>query len=522
MIFYRVQFGISGETRNPEITFDCKFINMLIFYFRPIKGLLLLMILLVCSCKSENNKFKDAKVYFKGDSSKTKAVEFLIENVKDHYSLVFYYKDRKGKVVDKKLVGYLGNDPDLFLDSVGAILGIEKRMDSTQISVEFLINDVENAYSFYENNPMGLKVEDDIFYNYVLPYRVGYEELNDWRVHFNTRYWKYIETFAVKDNLSSLLRLIQREQNIWFHPYQRLNINDFTFSPNLTFNQMLALKYPRSCEDYSIYYLYVFRSLGIPAAYEVIPLWGKFNYGHSETSIMDKDGVFYPARLNDTAPFKYQIAKMYRRQFEKVENPYDQIKKTGIEEANIPDYFNQPDLIDITQERTEVSDIVLGFSPLEEEKVGYLCIYNAGKWKEVEWAEYNDTLKGYEFKNMGRKILYHLSTYKNGKQVLLNEPFILDTVGMVKKITGKEKNLDVRIYKNDRHSDLEKGIRYKLKIWDASTKSWRVLDNVIGNEEGVYLKELPINALFLLEETGFNADAVRPFTINNNNSQIWW
>lgn len=483
--------------------------------------LLIFFSLVLSSCNFNENKYHKALNHFEGDTLKSKAISFLVENIGDQHSVVYRYRNEKGEVVDEELKRYMGDDPDFFLDSIGALLELEEQMDSLVVSSDYLINEVENAFSFYENNLLGLKVDEDVFLNYILPYRVGTEELNDWRVYFNKRYTKHLKSFNRKYELKPLLQAINNEKNPWYGLYGRLKRTQFQFSPNFTHQQMLDLKWVRDCEDYAIHYLYVFRSLGIPAAYEVIPLWGKFNYGHSETAIMDKDGVFYPARVSDNEPFKYQIAKMYRRKFGKVDNPYERIKRIGVEEKDIPQYFNQRNLTDITHERTEVGNIRIKLDKSKiVEQVTYLCVYNEGWWKPVEWSQV-DISNEYSFKDMGRKILYHHATFKDGEVRLLGMPIILDTLGNQRTLNRNGNKLVVDISNFDRNSRLTEDNEYRVFEWSEVNKNWvklglkKCVDGIIQQDkvsESSLLKVEPLNG---------NYAPVRPFTIVNN-KQIWW
>lgn len=175
--------------------------------------------MILASCVGSESKYDKALKNFENDSLKFQAVKFLIENIDDHHGVVISYRDDNDNVVDDELKSYIGENTNVFLDSIGAIIMVEELMDSVVMSSDYLISDVENAFKFYENNPLGLKVDQDVFHNYILPYRIGVEELNDWRAYFNKRYTKHLQSFNRSYEMRSLLQVINNEKNPWQNIY---------------------------------------------------------------------------------------------------------------------------------------------------------------------------------------------------------------------------------------------------------------------------------------------------------------
>jgi hypothetical protein len=279
---------------------------------------------------------------------------------------------------------------------------------------------------------------------------------------------------------------------------------------------------PFSCEDNTIQALYTLRAIGIPSAYEKIPLWGKFNYGHAQETILFENGKFYPALYQDTAQFKYQIAKMYRSTFQTQSNPYDEIRNCGELIENIPDYFNYTNLIDITAERTDVSDIPVNDLPISHAKVIYLCIFNDGLWKPVAWARYDESHRFALFHDMGRKILYQMMYVDQGKARLIGEPFILDTSGKTVPIAPASTNGTLMATKCDRNKYIVNGQIYALFYWNAKRSDWIKIQTVKAIHAAITFENVPDQALYKIEPVqADNVEPVRPFTMIDN-QQIWW
>lgn len=490
-----------------------KFSNYLIFWF------ILLTTLESCTHKTT------ILTSFAGNKEQRDAGMFLLDHVNSYYGLSLRYKNSHCHNLNTFINNYLGENEDI-VDSLYAYAVVDTLWDRTNLRSDYLTKNIKLAYLHYYKNPLGMTVPDSVFYEYILPYRVGYEKLDNWREHFNDLYGSYLKTFDKElFNEKFIVDMVHDIQKISFHVYDKTGLAKYKISSNQSLREIREVAHPYDCNDYAIFKLYSFRSLGLPAAYEVVPLYGKFNYGHSETSLMHRDGKFHLTEGKTKMPYKYQIAKMYRRQFSRIESPYDKILKTGETTENIPEYFNTPHYIDITKERTIVSDITIDAKTLpigdnENARIGYLCVYNNGEWKPVEWSkrEMNDK---WVFKNMGRKILYHFALYKRGVQNLLGTPIILDTVGNVNNIqsfnTAKKHKL-FKVEKYDRNSKISNG-SFSLLYWDISQKKWNLIDtyNVEGKEITLNLTE---NTLYKLQDVNLNNNP-RPFTIKNN-EQIWW
>ena len=472
--------------------------------------------------KTAVEKYEKVLEHFKNDELKYKAAKFLIENIGDKYAIIKVFEDSSGKDISNKLRGFRGGETQEFLDSIKATSASVVLPDSQVVSPDYLIKSIEEAFKNYNNNPLKIKVPFATFCNFILPHRVGFEKVNDWRTYFNTRYTNYLKTFNKnKINDQFLISIFRQEQYIWYNYGAKFGLAAFIPSYNQTIETILELKSPNNCEDIAVFYLYLYRSLGIPAAYEVIPFFGKFNAGHAETAIMNKNGKFQPASLDDD-PFKYQIAKMYRRIYEKVPNPYVLIKEAGEDPYNIPEYFNSDHLVDITNERTIVSDITIPISTLNKKnKVAYLCVYNWGQWKPVAWAKLDRVNSTLTFKNMGRKILYQLVKIENGIK-LINSPFILDTLGTTISFNGSNKYRSITVSKFDRKIDITPKRVYVIKYWNETLSDWKIIKKEVAVSGSMVFHRIPENILLKIEEEGYTGDPVRPFTISASGEQIWW
>jgi len=335
-------------------------------------------------------------------------------------------------------------------------------------------------------------------------------------------YNAYLQSFDGEKDETFINSMVTEIQRLSFHVYDRTGLARYgRLSPDPSFDEIREVAHPYSCEDYALFKLYGYRSLGLAAAYEVVPLYGKFNHGHAEATLFHRDGKFHCTEGTTEMPYKYQIAKMYRRRFSIRESPYQKILSLGEREENIPEYFDMPYQDDITKERTIVSDITVSDGQLQDDRIGnvlYICVYNDGEWKPVEWAARQADAGQWRFRDMGRKILYHLSAYEDGFQQLVGSPFVLDSIGDVRHIAVPREAVSTRVAvrQYDRNKNISEG-NFKLYTWDVRHKNWQK-QGIFAADGNALRLSLSENALYKIEKDRTNT---RPFSIADG-GQIWW
>lgn len=459
-----------------------------------------------------------------GSKEEREAAAFLLEQVTDYYGVSHRYKNETQDNLNSLINNYLGTN-DL-VDSLSAYAVTDTLWDATHLRLNYLLKNIRQSFSHYRNNPLKMKVPDSIFNEYILPYRVGYEVLEDWRLYFNTIYNAYLSTINEKEiDERAILAMVNDYMNITYHVYDRTGLAKYPISLQQSLKDIREVAHPYDCVDYAFFKLYSYRSIGLPAAFETIPYYGKFNFGHSETSLWHRDGKFHCTEGKTEMPYKFQIAKMYRKRFSRTKNPYQLILNEGEATNNIPVYFDMPYYEDITDERTLVSDVLIhSKSALEQQlirysKIAYLCVYNNGGWKPVEWARLNKD-RNWLFKKMGRKILYQAAVMIDGQQHLIGFPFLLDSIGRTRYFMNEfsENCSNIVIEKYDRNRSFEKGV-FDLYFWNGISKNWKQIQQIRVSGEKVVL-HLATNRLYKIQAQNSDNNP-RPFSIENN-EQIWW
>ncbi len=483
-------------------------------------------LLLLASCSNNkghitaNKETGKVLANYKEDSFKLRCARFLIGNIGQRFTSRVSYADASGRNYTAEINTLSESNIKQIWDSLGINRQTHIVYDSVALTAAYIIRNIEEALDAWHNNPLHLKIPVDTFFEYLLPYRINEEELVNWRDYFRRRYLHYISYFPPDSmNMLYLVKRINIEQTGWL-----IQADKGRPEPAVTqsINHFLQLKTTWGCNDISTLKLYTFRSLGIPAALEEIPYYGKFNYGHKEVAVLFENKRFYPS-ISDTTLFKYMIAKMYRVSFSWHKSESDYIKEAGETNENIPDYFFSNNRLDITKERTPVTDIRIKSIMPPEKRVAYLCVYNAGKWQPVEWGKRNEASDTITFPDMGRKILYHSAYMADQNLHLTGEPFILDTAGLIHPIYyDSTQKTTLRLTKYDRHGDIHPDQELEFYAWSVEKKDW-IYHGTYKSISGMLLiPGAPAKALYRLHLTGASGrNPERIFTYANH-QQIWF
>lgn len=132
--------------------------------------------------KAKNNRSELLKVldYYKSDSLKRKAAEFLIENMPGRIAYHYKYIDSIQELKKEWIVNGFVKDEDLE-KMEREWLKPEIRKDIEYITADFLISNIDNAFQAWQERPWGKYIPFDVFCEYILPYKASNEPLEEWR-----------------------------------------------------------------------------------------------------------------------------------------------------------------------------------------------------------------------------------------------------------------------------------------------------------------------------------------------------
>lgn len=186
--------------------------------------------------------------YYESQPLKLQATEFLIENM-------YHYSEVEG----------------------------ETKFDIRNIAAEYLIQNIETAFTAWEEAPWKEEVDFETFCRFVLPYRVSDEPLSDWRDTLRNEYAHLIKDKRHASEAFSKVYIALLER------FKKLYDNDVPSPDVMSLHHTLQ----GTCSQRSIYVISVLRSLGIPAAYDSTPFWGNYSTsGHAWVSFVNNGRTF--------------------------------------------------------------------------------------------------------------------------------------------------------------------------------------------------------------------------------------
>jgi len=295
--------------------------------------------------------------------------------------------------------------------------------DYSTMTAELLIENVEWAFLARETFAWCRSLPEDIFFEYVLPYRSTQEPLHSWRPALYEQYAPTTQGLGTALDVTEAVnacntQIFHFDSLYYRHPEDR------------DIPTLLACGVGR-CEDMSNISNYSLRAVGVPTTSDFTPRWPKGDNNHAWNAVWS-GGRWYTfmgceagAEPVWDAIKNRPFAKVYRESFSA-----DPIMGPA------PDGTQPPRLmrvaaIDVTPEYTRVSDVSLRVD--NPDRATYLCVFNFGAWREVAgaWAD-EDRVR---FRNVGNQdILYCATRYVEdetgwGDHIPVAPPFILHLDG---------------------------------------------------------------------------------------------
>ncbi len=472
------------------------------------------------------------------DSLKLKAACFLIENMPGKGYLKFQEFNANG-ISSFDLFKF-----DIGIDSINILkknfedsthCGLiyfsdpEFIEDIKTIKANDLIDDIEYSFKTREY-PWCKQLSFDQFEEYILPYRLHGEPLQNWRKSFfeNTD-WIFKRIGDTVDRI----KIAGAINDSMSRKYRYLHGSLSYFPGNLDLAQLNAARGGR-CDDLNMALSYWLRALGIPAASEFTPYWANGNFGgHSWVSILDTTGKFVPMNasfdnpVRDALPFKDgRLAKAYRNVY-KIQDSYYAQNETikELPEENVKD---------ITQEYVPVATAKIDIHPADTTEKVFLGVLNGNDWKPIP-TETNRSGKEVVFENIGRNALYAPLTIVNGIVRTVGRPFVVTRKGDIEAIMEDKSTLinvcfDVSqfYYRPNLYKK-----RMQVYYWDNSAQDWIATGDIktllIDQDEvkkskkysPITFNNIPANAIYRIAD----ADAAvkqfgRPFIYDHELAQF--
>jgi len=409
------------------------------------------------------------------DSLQLRAAIFLIQNMPgngyykydefDNFGKCSYNLFKKDLGIDsinilKKEYEISNGKGTIFFKKAGFIEDIQT-INSAQ-----LIQNIEYAFKAWRM-PWARHLDFNQFEEFILPYRIGNEPLQNWRKQFFENSQWIFDKIKNNNDPIEIAGIINDSMK---HKYRYIHDAIKYFPGQFTVEEMNATLGGR-CEDLNMIVGYWLRAIGIPTALEFTPYWANSNYGgHSWLSILDTTGKFVPMNpgydnpVRDSLPFKgAHLAKAYRL-FYRLNDTFYNKDSSGIK---LPERAYQ----DITSEYLPVANAKVSIIKHDNKSI-YLGVLNGTNWKPLITETIQNKVS-VTFKNIAREVLYApIVIQQDNQSQTVGNPFFLNSKGEVQEFTPNNEKL-ISIYvdvSNLRAALFEKNCQ--VVYWNNETNEW--------------------------------------------------
>ena len=492
------------------------------------------LILLIFYCSpffsQKKHPLRDVAGHYKelGETEKFKAALFLLKNMSIHKSIGVDWYQKSGEKLPFSEFNFDDYPNALnYIQKNKATAKLRTSYDKEQLSVSFLIKNIDDAFSYWKTKPWSKHYSFNDFCEYILPYKSQVEPLEDWRALWQD---DLFETLSNHENESDPVQMCTYVLN---------QIQNFGFvirrkdpQPVLTSSQM-QFRRDGTCVDLTNTSLLANRSIGIATTIDFTPHFGASSGRHFWNTVINSENQHIPFNGRGGHPYAYdanfrRLGKVLRITYSKQKSslatlvPKNQIPTLTLQNSNFKD---------VTSEYVDVADITYNFLTDIGTKTKFLNVYNKGRWRVLWWGE-TDANHRTTYKNMGKNLVYLPSQYnylsKADKHVYERFPILLNTVGKTiilkpdfsKTYSGTISRRNQIIAKNNENNTFEFADHKKLHLLYFD-KTWQFSGTYTVENESITVKKVPTNALFKLipdKPDGFE----RIFTINPKTNQMVW
>lgn len=468
------------------------------------------------------------------DSLKREAAIYLIGNLGDKHAYTdFELQDSTGNTIPFNVLDYpdydsLRNAWDILEDRHGELHfeRIAYVKDYDTISSDYLINNIDLAFRAWREKPWAHHLEFKDFCAYVLPHRSTNEPLSEWRSYFIEEYDWLQDSMQNPTDPAEAAALINEDLKSWFSFDPRF----YEHPADQGLQSLIEGKMGR-CEDMTNLAIYAMRANGIAVTSDYTPYWANTGNNHAWNALINKDGgvtIFMGAEAN---PGEYSLsnryAKVYRKTYARQEHSLTEA--SGLPADSLPGYINRSFYKDVTAEYGDAYNVRIRlYENPENHKVAYICVFNTGKWRPVDWAEIDGAHA--KFDDMAGNVMYLPAYWENDKVVPAAAPFVLDNSGAVHMIIDEETDpvaLDLNrttrrttehTTDNIRQANLELGTAYILYYW---SDKWMPLDTLQAKGQSLKFSGVPRHSLLWLKEKD-GREEERIFTLDNSGQAVFW
>lgn len=442
------------------------------------------------SMAGENRKeLEKVLEYYKKDSFKLKAAQYLIVNMPFHFSRVEYFQSPDGKRYVPDVTAFPDNQAVKkncdSLQAKGYFIQKDLVYDSKTLTSDYLIRNIDLAFKIWQK-PWVRDLAFEDFCRYVLPYRSQTEPISDLRKELMERYLPLLDTTLVKNAFEACM--IVNAQFMVDLKYKKTG-NPLYPTIEETYYAKMG-----ECDALCNFATYVMRAVGIPVVVQNT-IWTNMDLGHSWNAVL-QEGHFYdfsPAYVQPDI-YKYKLAttsylkpaKIYRYLFE------PEYKEKRVHDDGYITYLKNPLLRDVTAEgesRTFHLRIATDKIVSKTEKPVYLCAYNNNQWEPLAIGVLKDSIC--EFENVaGNNIFIVAEAIDEQSLQYICAPFLAKTDGSTHKfIPNIQKMKQIELLREENKPPA------KLYYWDTMSNLFKYINCDSINDKKQFYTKIPENSL---------------------------
>lgn len=379
------------------------------------------------------------------DPQKLKAAKYLIANMPGHYSYADTIMANRFYDVALKILKS-GKDAEWQRDTIRQISErdfpgmMENTVSDLKVmTADYLIYSIDHAFTQWRTRPWAQHLTYEEFRDWLLPYKVSeLQKFDHWRDTLSAHFSDSISRLPIDNDqcwtIYGALDIVRNEMVGKLKPY--LAWTTESGHPLLSAETMANTTYG-SCLDYVTLGTAVFRSVGLPAAVDNVPLWGRNHEGHSWFTQLTDQGKQVPTSNDITMPAGWGFFPYQR--FPKIFRVSYAINPKLLKYYRTAKYIHPFDLFkhDITDYYYRTSDICIENTKEIKLKDKYVYIATLANVNGPEWVilDLGTIRKGKAyFQNIGREIMYTVLGFNGEQLVPISDPFIVKKDGSLEYI----------------------------------------------------------------------------------------
>ena len=354
------------------------------------------------------------------------------------------------------------------------------------------------------------------FCEYILPYRISVEPIQDWRTTYNSKF-SWVTNKIDSIGFAASLPYVTDEANSWFtntwssggrkEPLPRLG------------SMQLLLRKQGPCEDLADLGVFTMRSIGIPATVDFVPYWATTRGGHTMNTFFDATNKaihFDYGTKEYNEKLRREPAKVLRLTYSKQQQTLASLE----EQNNIPKgYLREQNYIDVTQEYWSTRNVKCSlYTGLKPNTIVYSCTFNGLRWQPFWWTKVHDNKA--EFSQICQGTVILPQYYSNETMIPASDPILVSETE-TRFLTPDLKQLeDLSIKSVANYLIIKPTVIYKLLYWKDK---WQLIDTITATEttESLLFQKVPKNALLLLIASD-SKRLERPFIVNEKGERTWY